>query len=80
MTAEQMKKRIESSIPGAQASVETDGHHYEAIVVATAFEGMPRVKQHRLVYDCLKEEMKQAVHALALKTYTPDAWAKAQGA
>jgi acid stress-induced BolA-like protein IbaG/YrbA len=74
MTAEEVKARIESGIAGAQAQVETDGHHYEALVVADAFRGLPRVRQHQLVYGLFQEELKGAIHALALKTFTPEAW------
>ncbi len=79
MTADEMKRRIEDSIEGATAYVQTDGTHFEAIVVSDAFVGVPRVKQHRMVYGCLKEELKEAVHALAPKTLTPEAWAAQQG-
>jgi acid stress-induced BolA-like protein IbaG/YrbA len=74
MTAAEMKARIESGIEGATAHIETDGQHYEAIVVADAFEGVPRIKQHRMVYALLTEELKGQVHALALKTMTPKAY------
>jgi stress-induced morphogen len=53
--------------------------HYQATVVASAFEGKSRVQQHQLIYAALGELMAGPVHALALKTYTPDAWKKAQG-
>lgn len=74
MTADEMKARIESGIPGAEAHVQTDGVHFEAVVVAPAFEGMARIKRHRLVYNLLREELREEVHALALKTYTPRDW------
>jgi len=69
-----MKARIETAIEGAEALVETDGQHFEAVVIADAFEGRPRVRQHRMVYDVLRDELKDEVHALALRTYTRDAW------
>ena len=50
--------------------------HYEATVVSTNFEGKNRVEQHQLVYQALGELMSGPVHALALKTFTPDAWEK----
>jgi acid stress-induced BolA-like protein IbaG/YrbA len=75
MTSNDMKDRIESAIEGAEALIETDGQHFEAVVVAEAFQGLPRVKQHRMVYDALRAELKDEVHALALKTYTPKTWA-----
>ena len=53
--------------------------HYEATVVAAAFEGKNRVEQHQLVYQALGDLMNGPVHALALKTYTPEAWEKVGG-
>ena len=49
--------------------------HYEATVVAEAFAAMNRVEQHQAVYGALGELMAGPVHALALKTYTPERWA-----
>ena len=49
--------------------------HYEATVVASAFATVSRVKQHQLVYGALGELMAGPVHALALKTYSPERWA-----
>jgi stress-induced morphogen len=48
--------------------------HYEATIVATAFEGKSRIKQHQLVYGALGELMAGPVHALSLKTFTPETW------
>jgi stress-induced morphogen len=50
------------------------GDHFAAVIVASVFEGKSRVQQHQLVYGALGERMKAAVHALALKTYTPEQW------
>jgi stress-induced morphogen len=49
--------------------------HYEATIVAQAFEGKSRIKQHQLVYAALGELMAGPVHALSLKTFTPETWA-----
>lgn len=48
--------------------------HYQAVIVAAAFEGLSRVKQHQLVYAALGDLMNRPVHALALQTYTPASW------
>ena len=48
--------------------------HYQAVVVTSAFVGKTPVQQHQLVYGALVEEMKGPIHALALRTYTPEAW------
>lgn len=75
---EQVKTMIQTKLPDAQVKVQDltgDGDHLEAIVVSSEFEGKTRVKQHQLVYGALQEAMAtEAIHALALKTYTPDAW------
>jgi len=75
---EQIQNAIQAAIPDAQIAVldpNNDGHHFEAVVVSPAFEGMPLVRQHRLVLNALKEEFaSDVVHALSLKTFTPAKW------
>jgi stress-induced morphogen len=71
---QQIKERIEESIPGARAEVEDytgGGDHFRATVTAAAFAGRTRIEQHRLVYDVFGEEIGGAIHALSLKTQTP---------
>ncbi len=51
-----------------------DGRHLEAIVVSRAFEGVSPVERHRMVYEALGDLMEGPVHALALRTLTPEAW------
>ena len=68
-TADELKQRIETAIPGAQAAVEShDDVHFSAHVAAPAFAGLSRVQQHRMVYDIFTGELGGAIHALALKT------------
>ena len=68
-TADELKQRIETAIPGATASVESpDDVHFSAHVAAPAFAGKSRVQQHRMVYDIFTGELGGAIHALALKT------------
>jgi stress-induced morphogen len=69
--AQDIKRRIEAAIPGAQADVEDytgGGDHFRAVVTAQAFEGLSRLQQHRLVYDALGSDVGGAIHALALQT------------
>jgi stress-induced morphogen len=54
--------------------------HYQARIVSSAFAGKSLIEQHQLVYGALGAAMRGAIHALALKTFTPDAWAKINGA
>lgn len=73
-SAEEIKQRIETAIPGAVAEVEDytgGGDHFSATVTATAFEGLSRIQQHRLVYDVFGAEIGGPIHALALKTRAP---------
>lgn len=53
-----------------------DGQHFEAVIVSQAFVGINMVKQHQLVYQALGDRMREQIHALSMKTYTPEAWAK----
>jgi stress-induced morphogen len=71
-TPEELKSRIEAGIPGAVASVTGDGHHFNAVVSAPAFSGMPRIAQHRLVYDVFGSELGERIHALSIQTKTSD--------
>jgi stress-induced morphogen len=54
--------------------------HYQARVVSSAFDGKSLIEQHQLVYGALGSAMSGAIHALALRTYTPEAWARVSGA
>jgi acid stress-induced BolA-like protein IbaG/YrbA len=67
-TPEELKNRIEAGIPGAQAEVTGDGHHFQAVVSAPAFTGLTRIAQHKLVYDVFGSEVGDRIHALSIKT------------
>jgi acid stress-induced BolA-like protein IbaG/YrbA len=51
-----------------------DGAHFEGTIVSSLFEGLNRVKQHQLVFNALGDKMKTDIHALSMKTYTPNEW------
>lgn len=70
-TPEELKERIEASIPGATADVSGDGHHFNAVVTAPAFRGLTRIAQHRLVYDVFGAEVGGRIHALSIQTKAP---------
>jgi stress-induced morphogen len=73
-SSEDIRQRIEASIPGASAEVEDytgGGDHFRATVIAPAFAGRSRIEQHRLVYDVFGAEIGGAIHALSLKTLAP---------
>ena len=72
---DEIKQRIEASIPGARADVEDysgGGDHFRATVTAAAFQGLSRIEQHRLVYEVFGNEIGGPIHALSLKTKTPE--------
>ncbi len=74
----EVEAMIKAEIPDAQVQdqdITGGGDHLQAIVISSQFEGKSLVKQHQLVYGALQQAMAtEAIHALALKTYTPEAW------
>lgn len=79
LDAETIRKLIETGLPGAEVQVQgDDGVHFEASVVSEAFRGKLPLARHRLVYGALGELMGGAIHALALKTVTPEEAAQAR--
>jgi acid stress-induced BolA-like protein IbaG/YrbA len=77
VTVVEIKKIIENAIPDSQAVIldpMNDGEHLQAYVISSTFEGMMLVKQHQLVMQPLKEAFASHLHALALKTFTPQKW------
>lgn len=76
MQADDIATLIKDGIEGAQVEIidlAGDGDHYKAVVTAEAFRGVPRVKQHKMVYAALEGRMGGVLHALALETRAPDA-------
>jgi acid stress-induced BolA-like protein IbaG/YrbA len=75
MSPTEIKAMIEAGIPGAMVMVNSeDGVHFSAAVVSEAFRGLSMVKAHQLIYQALGNKMQSEIHALAIKTYTPEAW------
>ena len=75
-SAEELKQRIESTLPGARAEVEDltgGGDHFRAEVVSDQFAGLSRIEQHQLVYGVFGDEVGGPIHALSIKTSTPEA-------
>jgi acid stress-induced BolA-like protein IbaG/YrbA len=73
MDTQAIKTLIEQGLPGAQAHVQgADGVHFEATVIAAAFAGKLPLARHRMVYATLGERMGGEIHALSLKTLTPE--------
>jgi acid stress-induced BolA-like protein IbaG/YrbA len=78
VTPDFIRTLILQGMPGARVEVAgDDGVHFEALVVSDAFAGKLPLARHRMVYATLGERMGGEIHALALKTLTPDEAARA---
>jgi len=75
VTPENIKGYIEAGLPCEHVQVAGDGHHFEAVIVSAEFKGKNMVQQHQLVYKALGDRMEQEIHALSMKTLTPEEWA-----
>ncbi len=76
MSADDIRAHLLEAFPDAEIVIQDlagDGDHYRAKVTSEAFRGLPRVRQHQLVYAALKGKMGGELHALALETGAPDA-------
>lgn len=75
----EIEARIRRAMPEAQVVRIEDltgtRDHYQATVVSSRFAGLSRIEQHQAIYRALGELMAGPIHALALRTYTPEAWA-----
>ena len=74
VTPEQVKSYIEQHLECAQLQVAGDGQHFEALIVSPLFRGKSRVQRHQLVYGVLGERMREEIHALSMRTLTPQEW------
>ena len=75
MQPAEIEALIKAALPDADVTIEDlagDGDHYAAKVVSESFRGIPRVKQHQIVYAALQGRMGGILHALALQTSIPD--------
>ena len=77
---DKIESAIKSALPDAEIYVldpNNDGQHFQALVISSEFERMTRVEQHQAVMNTLSAEFaSNVVHALALKTFTPEKWAQ----
>ena len=72
VSPDDIKQWIEVGLTGSSASVEGDGHHFEAVIVYADFAGKTMIQQHQMVYGALGDKMKADIHALSMKTLTPE--------
>ncbi|WAL62644.1 BolA family protein [Thermocoleostomius sinensis] len=79
VSPDQVAEMIKVGLPDAQVQVQDltgTRDHYQVVVVSSQFEGKRLIQQHQLVYRTLQQAMSsEAIHALTMKTYTPQEWA-----
>ena len=79
MNPEDVEKMIQTGLPDCEVKVEGDGSHFEAVVICEMFDGMSLVKKQQAVYKTLGDKITSGeVHALTIKTFTAEEFAKAQ--
>jgi len=72
VTPESIEASIRAGLDCERVEVRGDGQHFQALVVSAAFAGRNRIQRHQLVYAALGERMRAEVHALSMKTLTPE--------
>lgn len=78
MQCEDIKQLIETGMPGSEVIVTGDGTHFEATVISSEFDNKSMLEQHRMVYATLGNRMESEIHALSIRSHTPQAWEQAQ--
>ena len=73
-TPEQVRDYIAGGLACQHLEVNGDGQHFFATIVSDAFEGKRLIARHQLVYKALGDRMREEIHALSMKTLTPDEW------
>ena len=72
---------IEAGLPNAVVSIQSpDNTHFEATVVAKAFDGMRSLQRHQLIYKCLGALMGNEIHAMSIRAHTPEEWRRLESA
>ena len=68
---------IRAGLPGAEVRVSGDGSHFEAVVVSDIFEGKSPLQRQRQVMATVKPQIESGeLHALSIKTFTPEQWSR----
>ena len=74
VTPESVQAGIAAGLACEHVEVVGDGQHFQALVVSTAFAGKSLVQRHQLVYAALGGRMREEIHALSMRTLTPEEW------
>ena len=73
-TVESVRQGIAAGLECEHLEVAGDGEHFQALIVSRRFEGRNRVQRHQLVSQALGERMREEIHALSMRTVTPEEW------
>lgn len=71
-TPQDIERYISQGLDCEHLKVTGDGAHFEAVIVSPTFDGKRLIARHQLVYAALGDRMRQEIHALSMKTLTPD--------
>ncbi|TNC81725.1 MAG: cell division protein BolA [Oleiphilus sp.] len=75
MEASQVKQLITDQLENVEVEVETDGYQYQVLAIGEMFEGLNAVKRQQAIYACLNKYIVDGtIHAVVIKTYTPEEW------
>ena len=74
-TPELIHGYIKNGLECTHLEVEGDGQHFQAVIVSSAFAGKRPIQRHQLVYAALGDRMREEIHALSMKTLTPEEYA-----
>jgi acid stress-induced BolA-like protein IbaG/YrbA len=74
VSADSVKAGIEAGLACEHLEVVGDGQHFQAVIVAGGFAGKNRVQRHQMVYAALGDRMREEIHALSMRTLTPEEW------
>ena len=72
VTPESIQNGIAAGLPCDRVEVIGDGQHFQALIVSPAFAGKSRVQRHQMVYAALGDRMREEIHALSMRTLTPE--------
>ncbi|PRC94010.1 BolA family protein [Solimicrobium silvestre] len=78
-TPEQINDYIAAGMQCSHLSVQGDGQHFQATIVSDAFVGKRLIQRHQMVYAVLGDRMREEIHALSMKTLTPEEFAQNNG-
>jgi acid stress-induced BolA-like protein IbaG/YrbA len=80
METQAIEQLIQAGMPGSRVQVSGDGSHFEAIVISQDFAGKSLIQKQRLVMAAVREQIASGeLHALSIKTYTPEEWEAQHG-